>query len=107
MCGYTFERQTLDFSPVYVYSNAILQNVNTILHRLGKLSRLVAACPIWTRERTFMKQKFYALGAVVCFMMLLGTAGQADAFALNGRALVEQAALQVVGFCACIRGAGG
>lgn len=54
-----------------------------------------------------MKQKFYALGAVVCFMMLLGTAGQADAFALNGRTLVEQAALQVVGFCACIRGAGG
>ncbi len=54
-----------------------------------------------------MKQKFYALGAVVCFMMLLGTAGQADAFVLDGRTLVEQAALQVVGFCACIRGAGG
>ena len=54
-----------------------------------------------------MKQKFYALGAVVCFAMLLGTAGQADAFVLDGRTLVEQAALQVVGFCACIRGAGG
>ena len=54
-----------------------------------------------------MKQKFCALGAVVCCMMLLGTAGQADAFVLDGRTLVEQAALQVVGFCACIRGAGG
>ena len=54
-----------------------------------------------------MKQKFYALGAVVCFMMLLGTAGQADAFALDGLALVRQAALPAAGFCACIRGAGG